>query len=66
MSNIDWKNVAKSNGMGSKEFAKEVFMMAAFLGSQGIDNKNIGGAKELHITCTDNIGAIRLSIRRLD
>ena len=61
---IDWREVAKSNGLTNEEFEKEVFTVAACLGAISLDSQKIGDS--LKFTCSDEVGPLELWIRRSD
>jgi len=59
---IDWKAFAKLNNMTPEEFEHEIFLVAVSLGSMKIDNDE---ADTLEFTCSDEIGELKMYIRRM-
>lgn len=58
---IDWKEVAKQNGLDASEFKQEILMCAATIGSLKLDEDN---ADEFIFTCSDLASDIEVSIKR--
>jgi len=61
MSEIDWEEVARINGLSQEEFAKEIFMAAAALGAMELDTNK---SKALRFTSSDEKGPLYLEISR--
>jgi len=64
MSEIDWEAFAKMNGMSPEQFKKEIMSVAAVVGAMAID-ANDEQDMVMKFTCSDNIGKIMLTIRRV-
>jgi hypothetical protein len=61
---IDWRKVAKSNGLTNEEFEKEIFTVAACLGAITLDSQKEGDC--LKFSCSDDVGRLELYIKRSD
>lgn len=59
---IDWKEFAKQNDLSANEFKQEILMCTATIGSLKLDEDN---ADEVTFTCSDLIGDIEVSIKRI-
>lgn len=59
---IDWEKVAKSNGLSTDEFTKELFLSACSIGMMLIDDRK--EENMLKFKCEDSVGEIILTVRR--
>ena len=59
---INWKEIAEQNNLTPEEFQKEIFTVAACLGSMSLDEQEIGDS--LKFTCSDDKGPLELWVRR--
>ena len=62
---VDWESIAKSNGLSPDEFTKEILSIAAVVGSISID-RQVGDMTELKFTCSDEVGKIEVTVKRID
>ena len=58
---IDWKEIAKQNGLSPEEFTKEIFMVAAALGAMELDRED---SKGLRFISSDEKGPLFLEVHR--
>lgn len=63
MNGIDWKKVAEENGLGHKEFIKELMLAASCAAVVELDKQY--NADAFKFTCSDDVSDIELYVRRV-
>lgn len=62
---INWEEIAKQNNLTIEEFKMEMYTSAACIGIMEVDKKN-GEALAMRFTCSDDVGKIEMTIKRIE